>query len=214
MRSWKVTLLAGIILASLSNISSALPTVYLDSAGFIADQNPVLVEDFEAVVPKDTALASFTSNGITYSGVGGTNVWVASPGYTNFGLPGATTTSILTGSGPEDFLINLSLLANPAVGFDVYLNDAGPVTVEFFGSTDNLIATVADGRGGGEVRFLGLAADEPIYKIRWTSIGGERVNTGIDNLLLGTPAVPAPGAILLGVLGTGLVGWLRRRRSL
>ncbi|HNU31696.1 MAG TPA: hypothetical protein PKN00_21065 [Sedimentisphaerales bacterium] len=30
----------------------------------------------------------------------------------------------------------------------------------------------------------------------------------------GAPAVPVPGAVALGVLGAGLVGWMKRRRSL
>jgi hypothetical protein len=45
-----------------------------------------------------------------------------------------------------------------------------------------------------------------------TSGGGFRETYEMDNMVYSV--IPAPGAILLGSIGVGLVGWLRRRRAL
>lgn len=214
MGHWKTACLAiAAVLLPLSSVSLAVPTFYSSFSSFDAAADISLVEDFEAVVPKDTQLQPLVHNGITYTGtqVTNPNVWVASPGYTNFGVP-LTTSSVLTANGPEDFVVDLSAFSYTAIGFDAYLNGLGPVTVEVYGSGPSPVITLFDFRGAG-MWFTGFIIDEPITKIHWTAVGGERINTGIDNVWAGT-AVPAPGAVLLGAMGSCLVGWLRRRRSL
>jgi len=48
--------------------------------------------------------------------------------------------------------------------------------------------------------------------ISFAHAGGDNVGLLLDNVSL--DVIPAPGAILLGGIGAGLVGWLRRRRTL
>jgi hypothetical protein len=64
---------------------------------------------------------------------------------------------------------------------------------------------------------FGLADSYRYFGIRGSTIALN--NTGhldpeINAVATATTPIPAPGAILLGTLGAGLVGWLRRRRVL
>ncbi len=96
------------------------------------------------------------------------------------------------------------------MGFDTYLNAFGPATVSVFGTT-GLLDTFLLSHDPTTVGFLGILASEEISSIRWTTVNGRRVNTGIDNIVQGTKiestSVPEPtsalGLIALGVLGFG-----------
>ncbi len=63
-----------------------------------------------------------------------------------------------------------------------------------------------------EDRFLGVVSVEGVSAITIFQGAGQME---VDHLQYGAmPNIPAPGAILLGGIGAGLVGWMRRRRTL
>jgi len=102
------------------------------------------------------------------------------------------------------------------------------VAGEFFHSADlslvfvpggaNLSLILQDGVDGSmAVPFsdLFIASLTPYeYRVQFGGrTGGLNASIDLDNINV-TPTIPTPSAILLGVLGTGLVTWIRRRRIL
>jgi hypothetical protein len=178
---------------------------------------PVL-EDWESFAPKDSGLGAFSSNGINYLAVNPPgNMVVTSPGYNNFGIPGATITSILAANGNENFTLSPTFTAR-RIGFDIYtINEpnnqfsvpgAQNVEVTVQSSSESALLSLAS--PPGNFGFLGIVSTDPILSVYWLAdLGGVR-NTGIDNIRV-SDSVPEPGSVLL--LAFAAAGILLRRHG-
>lgn len=210
---------AALVLAVQSGGASAALTFYNTLGAFqAANPTAAVIEDFEGFAPKDAALATVVTPTITANPIAGGagNVFVSSPGYTNYDPVGVPTpSSILTTSGDEAFEI---LLASPAqaLGMDVYLNDFGPGTLSFFNGTTLLGSftyAATPGDKSDNWVFLGALSDGlAITRFEWISTQGGILNTGIDTIRA-VGAVPEPAAWAMLLAGFGLAGAAMRRRS-
>lgn len=212
----RAALAAAALLALASPDASAMVFLNNQAAYNAAAPTAVLTEDFEATgQPLDTQLfAGFSHNGVSYLGLAGTpapNVWIASPGYTNFGAGvGTTTSKILTANGDESFVVTFASVVS-AFGFDAYFNGLGPTTLTVFNGS-NVIDSLTTPGALDFKGHLGVAGDGSITSFTWVTTSGGQLNTGIDNLTT-AQAIPEPGTWALMALGLATLAGAARRRN-
>ncbi|MEK8019256.1 MAG: fibrinogen-like YCDxxxxGGGW domain-containing protein [Candidatus Parabeggiatoa sp.] len=179
----------GLLLAGISVTTQGSVVFYNDDiTSFEAASTTSIVEDFEGVFPKNSAIRSFTSNGINYTSHL-QNLWVTSAEFSAFEAP-KRTKSVLTGNGNEDFFLVFKTPVT-AVGFNTYLNSIGPVAVEVIGN-NGILDSFSLSPNPSQMGFLGITSTEEITSIRWEATAAAGIDTGIDNIRTGGAITQIP----------------------
>jgi PEP-CTERM motif len=215
------------VAASLATSSGAMASVvfYTTQASFnAAAPGATLVENFSGAPIKDAPLATLVLPSGTYTGLAGSpfpNVFVSSPGYTNFGAAvGTTTQFILTANGDEDLLAGSLAAPATAIGFDAFFNGLGPLTLSVFGLGHSLLGSTTFASGNdpatnlADKGYLGFSSTTPIFGFEFNSTLGGRLNTGFTNISI-AGSVPEPSTwamMILGFAGIGFMGYRRKNK--
>jgi len=158
-------------------------------------------------------IGGIPSTDASYNGIGPGSLTYLQGSALEGNTQGILTLDFISPIDQLEFGVALNTYSATTPGYVVRLFDESLVSVgTFFGDTNPLILWSED-----QFTYSGTPVSRAVIGFN------EQVarRFAIDNLTFNTAAgtgpvstVPAPGAILLGSIGAGLVGWLRRRNTL
>lgn len=184
----------------------AAPVYFVDRASFDAATGGGLnFESFEAdfAVADTIVFAGFTVSETL--GVNALGQLRDFPGLVDGAITDGTGALVYDDNG--DSVGTFFSFAGPitAFGLDIATNPGSTVTIG--GSVNDSLVLTTD-----TPSFWGVIDMAGITSLSFNASG--EPNVGFDAVSFGQPVIPAPGAILLGTIGVGVVSWLRRRRTL
>jgi len=213
-------------------LAIAVLSVGSAQAGFVNGSFEDGLNDWSIIVPSGASVSAVTSHDDP-SGPGGVPPVVL--GVTSWGPTDGSMFAVVKTDGPgsmTQLYQSFYATAGANISLDYFWDSQ-----DYVPYNDSASGTVLAGMGtGGPVvatLFSESIATDPgnYYGTPWTTVSYTFASSGVYTLLItnmngldsaldsivgidNVNVIPAPGAILLGSIGLGLVNWLRRRRTL